>query len=70
MQRSQNRAVMITVDEAEARGSFPVTVTFESGTDSVGAVDTLEEVWALAAEHKLRKRDVLFRGRSRLNIVR
>jgi hypothetical protein len=70
MRRKHNLSVMITVHEADAHAFFPVTVTFESGSEWYGTVRTLEEVWALAKEHKFRMRDVLFRGRSRLDIVR
>ncbi len=63
-----NPAVRIAVNERSAAGTFPVTVTYESGVESHLAASDLDDVWAIARGHHWENSEVLFRGNSRIAI--
>jgi hypothetical protein len=62
------RAIRLAVEERDERGSCPVTVTFETGREEYRTARDLQEVEALEAEFGLKPRDLLFRGRSRIQL--
>ncbi len=69
MRINLNAAVLLTVDVGMGEGSFPVTVTFESGVETHHNVATLDSVGALARRLRVRRIDVLFRGGSRIALL-
>jgi hypothetical protein len=62
------RAIRLEVEERDERGRWPVTITFESGNEQYRLARDMEAVEGLRAEFGLRPRDVLFRGRSRIEL--
>lgn len=62
------RAVRLTVEERDERGFSAVTITFESGSEEYRRASDLEAVEGLQAEFGLRPRDILFRGRSQIQL--
>jgi hypothetical protein len=66
--QSTIRAIRLAVEGRDERGSSLVTITFESGGEEYRRAHDLEGVEALQSEFGLRPRDVLFRGRSRIEL--
>ena len=62
------RAVRLAVEERDERGFSAVTITFESGSEQYRRARDLEAVEGFRAEFGLRPKDILFRGRSRIQL--
>jgi hypothetical protein len=63
-----DEAIRLAVGEIQPNGRFPVTVTFTSGGEHYRSVGDLAAVEGLRTEFNLKPRDVLFRGRSRIQL--
>jgi hypothetical protein len=62
------RAIRLAVDGRDEQGSCPVTITFETGSEEYRRARDLQGVETLRTEFGLKPRDVLFRGRSRIQL--